>query len=56
MIEKCSVGILLTVLDSPGTVLHFVPPTNKVAGIAHLIIFYHGVTGFGLVQRTYRLI
>jgi hypothetical protein len=56
MIEKSSVGLILTVLDSPGTVLYFVPPTNKVAGIVHLIILYHSVTGFGLVQRTYRLI
>ena len=46
---------LLTVLDSPGTVLNFVPSTNKVAGIVRLIILYHPVTGFGLVQRTYRL-
>ena len=56
MIEKSSVGLILTVLDSPGTVLQFVPPTNKVAGIVRRIILYHAVTGFGLVQRTYRLI
>ena len=54
--RKSSVGLILTVLDSPGTVLQFVPPTNKVAGIVLLIILYHRVTGFGLVQRTYRLI
>ena len=56
MIEKSSVGLILAVLDSPGTVLCFVPSTNKVAGIVRLIILYHAVTGFGLVQRTYRLI
>ena len=55
-IEKSSVGPRLTVLDSPVTVLYFVPPTNKVVGIVRLIILYHPVTGFGLVQRTYRLI
>ena len=49
-------GPVLTVLDSPGTVLGFVPLPNKVAGIVRLIILYHPVTGFGLVQRTYRLI
>ena len=49
-------GLRLTVLDSPGTVLYFVPSTNKVAGIVRLIILYHHITGFGLVQRTYGLI
>ena len=43
-------------MDSPGTVLGFVPLPNKVVGIVRLIILYHPVTGFGLVQRTYRLI
>ena len=50
--RKNSVGPILTVLDSPGTVLGFVSPTNKVAGIVCLIILYHPVTVFGLVQRT----
>ena len=49
-------GTRSTVLDSPGTVLYFVPPTNKVAEIVRLIIYYHPVTGFVLVQRTYGLI
>ena len=56
MIEKSSIGPILTVLDSPETVLYFVPSTNKVAGIVRLIILYHPITGFGLVQRTYMLI
>ena len=57
MTEKSSIGgPILTVLDSPGTVLCFVPSINKVARIVRLIILYHPVTGFGLVQRTYRLI
>ena len=56
MTEKSSVGPILTVLDSPGTVLCVVPSTNKVAGIVLLIILYHPITGFGLVQRTYRII
>ena len=56
MTEKSSVGTILTVLDSPGTVLYFVPLTNKVVEIVRRIILYHRVTGFGLVQRTYRLI
>ena len=56
MIEKSSIGPKLTVLDSPGMVLYFVPLTNKVVEIVRRIILYHRVTGFGLVQRTYRLI
>ena len=48
-------SLRLTVLDSPETVLYFVPSTNKVVGIVCLIILYHAVTGFGLVQRTSRL-
>ena len=56
MIEKSSIGLILTVLDSPGTVSSFVLLPNKVAGIVRLIILYHRVSGFGLVQRTYRLI
>ena len=40
----------------PGTVLGVIQPTNKVARIVRLIILYHSITGFGLVQRTYRLI
>ena len=56
MTEKSSVGLILTVLDSPGTVLCVMQSAKKVAGIVRLIILYHSVTGFGLVQRTYRLI
>ena len=40
---------ILTVLDSPGTVLGVMPPTNKVAGIVYPIMIYKGAIGFGLL-------
>ena len=49
MTEKSSIGLILTVLDSPETVLDFMTPTNKVAEIVHLITFYKRAIGFGLL-------
>ena len=49
-------GLRLTVLDSPGTVLYFVPPTNKVVGIVCLIMFYKRGIGFGLLRTASRVI
>ena len=46
--RSCTLGII--------ALAGFVALPNKVAGIVCLIILYHRVTGFGLVQRTYRLI
>ena len=39
----------LTVLDSPGTVLGVMQPTNKVAGIVRIITLYKRAIGFGLL-------
>ena len=41
---------ILTVLDSPETVLGVMPLTNKVAGIVYLIMIYKGTIGFGLLS------
>ena len=49
MIEKSSIGPLLTVLDSPGTVLGVMQPAKKVVEIVHLIIPYKRAIGFGLI-------
>ena len=49
MTEQNSIGPILTVLDSPGTVLGVMQPANKVVGIVHLIMPYKRATGFVVI-------